>query len=230
MKLRRLNGILSVALFALLGWAMLALPEKPHGLTEPALAQLPNSGVSNPVTAALLNYRAYDTLLEVAVFLLAIVGVWSLREERIDRVDLSERPLVFSLLRLVLPALVVAGGYLLWIGSFAPGGAFQGGALLGGAFVLLLLAGLGGGALKRERWLRFGLVLGLGVFVGVSAGVMLLTGGLLEYPRASAGNWILAIEAAALISIGLTFGGLFLGGRPAAEGEISANPEKPAHD
>jgi multisubunit Na+/H+ antiporter MnhB subunit len=230
MRLRWLNGILCVALLALLGWAVLALPEKPRGLTAPALAELPSSGVSNPVTAALLNYRGHDTLLEVAVFLLALVGVWSLREERIARVDLRERPLVLSLLRLVLPVLVVAGGYLLWIGSFAPGGAFQGGALLGGAFVLLLLAGRGRRALTHERWLRFGLVLGLGVFVGVGVAVMLLTGGLLEYPRASSGNWILAIEAAALISIGLTFGGLFLGGRPAAEGEATPNPEKPAHD
>lgn len=230
MRLRWLNGILSIALLALLGWAALALPERPRGLTESALAQLPNSGVTNPVTAALLNYRAYDTLLEVAVFLLALVGVWSLREEPVTRVDLRDRPLMLSLLRLVLPLLVVAGGYLLWIGSFAPGGAFQGGALLGGAFVLLLLAGLGGGALKRKRWLRLGLVLGLTVFAGIGGGVMLLTGELLEYPRAFAGSWILAIEAAALISIGLTFGGLFLGGRPVAEGDAPPDPERAAHD
>jgi multisubunit Na+/H+ antiporter MnhB subunit len=230
MRLRWLNGIFSVALWTLLGWAVLTLPETPRGLTEPALAELPHSGVSNPVTAALLNYRAHDTLLEVAVFLLALVGVWSLREERIAWVDLRERPLVLSLLRLVLPVLVVAGGYLLWIGSFAPGGAFQGGALLGGAFVLLLLAGLGGGGLRRERGLRFGLGLGLAVFVGVGGGVMLLTGRLLEYPHSSAGNWILAIEAAALLSIGLTFAGLFLGGRPAAADDATPSPEKPPHD
>ncbi|MBE0541859.1 MAG: sodium:proton antiporter [Verrucomicrobia bacterium] len=230
MKLRWLNGSLSVALLALLGWAVLALPPTPRGLTGPALAELPNSGVTNPVTAALLNYRGYDTLLEVAVFLLALVGVWSLREGRLMRVDLNARPLLLSLLRLVLPVLVVAGGYLLWIGAFAPGGAFQGGALLGGAFVLLLLAGLGGNALKHEGWLRLGLALGLAVFAGVGGGVMLLTGGLLEYPRASAGSWILAIEAAALLSIGLTFGGLFLGGRPVAEGDAPPNPERAAHD
>lgn len=230
MRLRRLNGILCVALSALLGWAVLALPGKPRGLTASAIAELPNSGVSNPVTAALLNYRAYDTLLEVAVFLLVLVGVWSLREERIARVDLRERPLVLPLLRFLLPALVVAGGYFLWIGSFAPGGAFQGGALLGGAFVLLLLAGLGGRALRHERRLRFGLMLGLGVFVGAGGGAMLLTGGLLEYPRASAGHWILAIESAALVSIGLTFGGLFLGGRPKAGYDAPPSLEKPAHD
>ena len=230
MRLCWLNNALCLALLALLGWAVLELPETPRGLTEPALARLPDSGVSNPVTAALLNYRAHDTLLEIAVFLVAIVGVWSLREDRVARVDLRERPLVLSLLRLVLPVLVVAGGYLLWIGSFAPGGAFQGGALLGGALVLLLLTGLDGRALKRERWLRVGLTLGLVVFVGVGGGVMLLKGRLLEYPRASAGNWILIIEAAALVSIGLTLGGLFLGGRPAVEDDAPPTSEKPAHD
>lgn len=227
---RWFNGILSLALLALLAWAVLALPTQPRGLTGPALAALPDSGVTNPVTAALLNYRGYDTLLEVAVFLLALAGVWSLREGRWLPVDLSAHPLLLSLLRLVLPVLVVAGGYLLWIGAFAPGGAFQGGALLGGVFVLLLLAGLGRGALRRERGLRLGLALGLAVFAGVGGGVMLLTGGLLEYPRASAGHWILAIEAAALISIGLTFGGLFLGGRPVAHEDAPAAPEESAHD
>ncbi len=227
MTIRWLNGIFCLALLAFLGRALLALPGTPRGLTGPALAALPESGVSNPVTAALLNYRSHDTLLEIAVFLLAIVGVWSLREGRVSHVKLRKRPLVRSLLRIVLPVLLVVGGYLLWIGSFAPGGAFQGGALLGGVFVMLLLAGLGGRALRRERWLRAGLAVGLAVFVAVGGGVMMLTGGLLEYPRESAGSWILAIEAAALVSIGLTFGGLLLGGRPAAESDM---PEKPAHD
>lgn len=229
MSLRWLNGALCLSLLALLGRAALALPAQPRGLTGPALAELPGSGVSNPVTAALLNYRGFDTLLEVAVFLLALVGVWSLREGRLTRVDLNARPLLLSLLRLVLPVLVVAGGYLLWIGAFAPGGAFQGGALVGGAFVLLLLAGLGRRVLTHEHWLRLGLALGLAVFAGVSGGVMLLTGGLLEYPRASAGHWILAIEAAALLSIGLTFGGLFLGGRPVLKGDATAASEGSEH-
>ncbi len=230
MKLRWLTGTLSIALMALLSRALLALPERPRGLTEQALAELPNSGAANPVTAALLNFRGLDTLLEVAVFLLAIAGVWSLREGNLTATNPRQPPFVATLLRLVLPVLVVAGGYLLWIGSFAPGGAFQGGALLGGALVLLFLAGRGGRVIRHERVLRCGLVLGLGVFVGVSIGVMTLTGGLLEYPRASAGNWILAIEAAAFISIGLTFGGLLLGGRPAAVSDAQPDSGKPAHD
>lgn len=230
MKHGWLNWALSVALLAFLGRALLALPQRPRGLTELALAELPNSGVSNPVTAALLNYRGFDTLLEVAVLLLAIAGVWSLREGRLAPADLRARPFVLSLLRIVVPVLLVVGGYLLWIGSFAPGGAFQGGALLGGALVLLLLAGRGRLVIRRERWLRCGLVLGLGVFAGIGGGVMTLTGGLLEYPRESSGTWILAIETAAFVSIGLTFGCLLLGGRPVAEDSARPALEKPDHE
>jgi multisubunit Na+/H+ antiporter MnhB subunit len=165
----------------------------------------------------LLNYRGYDTLLEVGVLLLAIVGVWSLRRGEWPAGDLRDRPLLMSLLRVLLPVLVLAAAYLLWIGAFAPGGAFQGGALLGGAIVLVMLGGLARRFMQRDRLLRFGLALGVLVFAAVCAVTKLLTGGLLQYPAGSGGTWIMVIESAALISIGLTLGLLYLGGRPAAE-------------
>jgi multisubunit Na+/H+ antiporter MnhB subunit len=46
-------------------------------LADLALERVPESGVSNPVTAVLLNFRAYDTLLELAVLMAAILGIWS---------------------------------------------------------------------------------------------------------------------------------------------------------
>ncbi len=207
-------GILSLALLAALSWAVLSLPAKPAGLTEASLAKLPESGVTNPVTAVLLNYRGYDTLLEVGVLLLAIVGVWSLRRGEWPAADLRDRPLLRSLLRVVLPVLVLAAGYLLWIGAFAPGGAFQGGALLGGALVLVMLGGLARRVVNREGLLRAGLVLGVLVFATICALMLRLTGGLLQYPTGTGGTWIMLIESAALISIGLTLGLLYLGGRP----------------
>jgi multisubunit Na+/H+ antiporter MnhB subunit len=207
-------GSLSLALFAALSWAVLSLPATPAGLTATALAKLPESGVTNPVTAVLLNYRAYDTLLEVGVLLLAIVGVWSLRRGEWPAGDLRDRPLLLSLLRVVLPLLVLAAGYLLWIGGFAPGGAFQGGALLSGALVLVMLGGLARGFLMRERLLRAGLVLGVLVFAAAAAFTLWQTEGMLQYPPGSGGMWIMVIESAALISIGLTLGLLYLGGRP----------------
>ncbi len=215
---RRISiGILSLALLAALSWAVISLPAKPTGLTEASLAKLPESGVTNPVTAVLLNYRGYDTLLEVGVLLLAIVGVWSLRRGEWPAADLRDRPLLLSLLRIVLPVLVLAAGYLLWIGAFAPGGAFQGGALLGGALVLMMLGGLARRVVNREGLLRAGLVLGVLVFATVCAITLRLSGGLLQYPPGSGGTWIMVIESAALISIGLTLGLLYLGGRPEEE-------------
>lgn len=219
MSQRVVLGVLSLGLLAALGWAVLSLPAKPTGLTAESLAKLSESGVTNPVTAVLLNYRGYDTLLEVGVLLLALVGVWSLRR---GEWLTGDRPLLLSLLRVLLPVLVVAAGYLLWIGAFAPGGAFQGGALLGGALVLVMLGGLAGRLLPPSRWLRFGVVLGVLVFAAAGLLAKLLTGGLLQYPTGHGGTWILVIESAAMVSIGLTLGLLYLGGRP--EEEVS-NPK-----
>jgi multisubunit Na+/H+ antiporter MnhB subunit len=148
------------------------------------------------------------------VLLLAIVAVWSLRRGEWPAGDLRGRAPLMSLLRVVLPVLVLAAGYLLWIGAFAPGGAFQGGALLGGAIVLAMLGGIARRALTFDRLLRAGLVLGVIVFAAVCAVTMRLTGGLLQFPAGTGGTWIMIIESAALVSIGLTLGLLYLGGRP----------------
>jgi multisubunit Na+/H+ antiporter MnhB subunit len=198
----------------------LGLPEQFAGLVNEADEALDRSGVSNPVTAVLLNYRGYDTLLEVAVLLLAIVAVWSLRVEGVSAFTAPGEPMLAALLRVLLPLLLLASGYVLWIGSFAPGGAFQGGALIGGALVLMLLGGLiGRRVLQRLTLLRAGLWLGLAVFIAVGLGVMVGGGRLLEYPTGQAGTLILIIEAAALISIGLTLGALFFGGQPTLDSQ-----------
>lgn len=223
-------GVLSLALLAGLSWAVLSLPAQPAGLTAESLAKLPESGVTNPVTAVLLNYRGYDTLLEVGVLLLAIAGVWSLRRGEWPTGDLRDRPLLMSLLRVLLPVLVLAAGHLLWIGAFAPGGAFQGGALLGGALVLAMLGGLAGRFRQRDRLLRFGLALGVLVFVAVCAVTKLRTGGLLQYPAGAGGAWIMVIESAALVSIALTLGLLYLGGRPGVESEERSEGSPRHHD
>ncbi|PJF45885.1 MAG: sodium:proton antiporter, partial [Candidatus Thermofonsia Clade 3 bacterium] len=69
---------LTTALVAALATAALTFPANVGRLAPLAIDSLPRSGVLNPVTAVLLNYRGYDTLLEVAVLLLAIVGVWAI--------------------------------------------------------------------------------------------------------------------------------------------------------
>ncbi len=59
------------------------LPDPAPTLAIPAAANIAATGLGNPVTAVLMAYRAIDTLLEVVVLLLALVGVWSLAPDRV---------------------------------------------------------------------------------------------------------------------------------------------------
>jgi len=210
---RLLIALLVSVAAAGLAYVVLSLPLVANGLKGAVAEHLALSGVSHPVTAVLLNFRGYDTLLEMGVLLLALLGVWSLGGIPQQR-EPSPGAVLDMLSRLLVPVLILVAGYLLWVGAHAPGGAFQAGSVLGAAGVLLLLAGWRPGARFVGLPLRTTLVTGLGVFVVVGVTVMLVGGRLLEYPPSLAGALILLIEAAATLSIGITLSALFLGGRP----------------
>jgi len=57
-----------------LGYGVLSLPDQAEGLQKIVAGKMEVSGVSNPVTAVLLNFRGYDTLLEMVVLFLALLG------------------------------------------------------------------------------------------------------------------------------------------------------------
>lgn len=196
-----------------LGYAVLSLPHEAAGLGAEVSAHLEFSGVSNPVTAVLLNFRGYDTMLEMLVLLLAVLGVWSLGGAANGP---SGTPgLVLDMLsRLLAPVMILIAAYLLWAGAHAPGGAFQAGAVLGAAGVLLVL---GGWRLPRRFAafpLRLALAAGPALFLALAVVTLALEGRLLQFPRSWAGLLILLVEAAATLSIGATLAALFLGGRP----------------
>lgn len=204
------------AVAAGLTYAVLSLPPQAPGLSLNVADKLGVSGVSNPVTAVLLNFRGYDTLLEMAVLLLALLGVWSLNRLP-EQYESAPGPVLDMLSRLLVPLLLLVAGYLLWVGSHAPGGAFQAGSVLAAAGVLLLLASWRPAARFLGWPLRFALIIGLAVFVSVAL-IMLLPGGyLLQLPPAIAGALILLIETAATLSIGVTLAALFYGSRPQPE-------------
>ena len=121
-------------------------------MTDQISAQLPNSGVTNPVTAVLLNFRAYDTLLELAVLLAAALGILAMGPARPPY--RTAGPLLKGLIRWLVPLLILTAGYLLWAGAHAPGGAFQAGALLAAAAVMLRLGGHPGAGLPRSSMQR----------------------------------------------------------------------------
>lgn len=192
-----------------LGYAMLELGPARLDLRPAVAAHLADSGVRHPVTAVLLNYRGYDTLLEVAVLLLALFAILAVTPPGPARRPAPADPLLQMLARLAVPLMLVASFYLLWAGAFRPGGAFQAGAVLAAALVLLHLTG------QLPSWptpgalLRGGLAAGLLVFLGVAA-ALLIEGSLLQYPPAWAGRLILLIEFCLTGSLGLILAGLFL--------------------
>jgi len=220
------TAALGAAVWSLVGGSPAAA--KP-GLTDAVVARLPESGVTNPVTAVLLNFRGYDTLLEVAVLLSALLGVWALGAAAPSR-RVPAGPVLLAAVRLLVPVMVVVAGYLLWVGAHAPGGAFQAGAVLAAAAVLLLLAGFRLPPARTASWLRPALAAGVGVFIVVAGAVMVTEGRLLEYPRGAAGQLILLIEAAATVSIGVLLAALFVGGEPGMEDDGARGGARPRRD
>ena len=204
---------LLLALAVGLGYAVLSLPDHAVGLQKIVADKMEVSGVSNPVTAVLLNFRGYDTLLEMMVLLVALLGVWSLGETTLQR-EPSPGLVLDSLSRLLVPVLILVAAYLLWVGADEPGGAFQAGSVLGAAGVLLLLAGWRLRVGLTALPLRLVLVAGPGVFVAMAALLYMVEGQLLEFPPTQAGILILVLETVATLSIGVTLAALFLGSRP----------------
>lgn len=209
--MKRLLVIAAALAFGLvLGAALLELPPAAIDLRPAVTGNLAASGVSHPVTAVLLNYRGYDTLLEIAVLLLALFALLALGLERrpAHRHPPSTLPLVL-LARIASAPMTVVAVYLLWAGAFRPGGAFQAGAVLAAGAVLLHLTGELPGWQQPRAGLRWILSGGFLVFLGVAA-AMLGRGALLEYPPAHAGALILLIEAGLTLSLAAILAGLFL--------------------
>jgi multisubunit Na+/H+ antiporter MnhB subunit len=212
--LRFIFPALTGLLFLLLAWVLLVVPTPDLSPAALVTATMPASGVENPVTAVLLNFRAFDTLLELGVLLLAVIGVWSLGTMPGAKAVLELNPILLTLTWALLPLLILIAAYLVWIGAKEPGGAFQGGAILGAAGVLLLLAGRNLFEICPVGLYRFLLPLGLGVFLLAGLAPLLDSSLFLSYPPEMAGRLILFIEICAAISIGLALAALLAGGRP----------------
>jgi multisubunit Na+/H+ antiporter MnhB subunit len=186
------------------------------------LDALPHTGADNPVTAVLLNLRAYDTLLEIAVLVLAAFGVVSIRPATTAAPDArAAGPVLRSFVGLAVPLIALVAVYMLWIGSKLPGGAFQAGALGSAAGVLLLVSGA-----HPPAWLRRSsavlLLVGIVVFLLAGLAPMPLAGRFLEYRDQEAALLILVIETALTISIAWILIMLFAGGFVGSAVEPSA--------
>jgi len=215
-------ALASAALTGILAWAwfVLPVPDRPG----PELAEaLPRAGVGNPVTAVLLNFRAWDTLLESVVLLAALVGLWMLARDAAwdDRLGLPQhvRPggVMASFGRVLPPVGVLVGAYVVYIGADLPGGAFQGGTVLAAVGLVAALAGLIRPPRISERAWRVALVAGPAVFLAAGLAGAALGAGFLTFPEVVAGGAIFAIEVALAGSIAVTLAFLVIG--PPEEGQ-----------
>ena len=186
-------------------------------LAPAAMANLPPSGLGNPVAGVLFVYRAFDTLLEKVVLLLALLGVWSLTPDRLwggvpgPQVDAQPDGVLAFLAQLLPPLGIVVAVYMTWTGADHPGGAFQGGTVLAAMWILVIIAGLRQAPAIDQRLVRFLVVVGPAIFLGIGLAGFALADGFLSYPAGYAKPLIIVVEVVLTLSIGVTLGLVALG-------------------
>src|SRR5258707_3465639 len=144
--LRILAAALCAVVAAALAAVVLLMPDPGATLAPEAASHLGELGVGNPITAVLIAYRSFDTMLEKVVLILAVIGVWSLAPDRYwggaagpRRIARPEGALAF-LAQLLPPLGIVVAIHLVWVGANAPGGDFPGGAGLAATALIATVA------------------------------------------------------------------------------------------
>jgi multisubunit Na+/H+ antiporter MnhB subunit len=207
-------GLSSALLAALLIHVVVSADGNGGAMAEHVAANLDVAGATHPVTAVLLDFRSLDTLLELVVLFLATLGMFAVRrtQPEIYRVTapVVRDAAVDTLPKLLLPLLVMAAGFLLWLGSFTAGGAFQSGIVLAAAAVLLSLTGRSLDAVPTWVW-HGALVCGIAALVIFGTALRIAGRAWLDYPPDWAGDAVLVLELAAAVTIGTALALLFLG-------------------
>ncbi len=210
LSLRLSAAALAVLAAAALAAVVLSLPEPAPSLAPEAREALAATGLGNPVTAVLIAYRSFDTMLEKIVLLLAVVGVWSVGPDRfwggapapLGRAN-PDGALKF-LDQILIPLGILVGVHIFWVGADEPGGAFQGGAILAAMWMIAMMARVAEPPRVDSRWLRLALVAGPAVFLVAGLAGLALAGDFFAYPAGFAKPIILFIEAFMLLSITAT--------------------------
>ena len=168
------------------------------------------TGSQNIITAVLLDYRLFDTFGEAAVIFTALVGVLAVLSAggRVSRSaarredDGAPGEVTRFIVTRTVPAIVVFGVYTIVAGHDSPGGAFQGGVVLGAALIAFSL----GAGTRRARalvsdgalpWMQGAAML---TFLVFALAGLVIGEGMLRYPLVdtvpAAREWLmLVIEA-----------------------------------
>lgn len=142
-----LFGVAVAGLGALLFWSVAGLPDFghyhwPYGNVLNKVA-VPERHTTNVVGATVFDYRAFDTLGEEFILFTSIVGVSLLLRKGDDEhvpPDAVRSDAIRGLGAIGAVVLFVLGLWVVAFGYVTPGGGFQGGVVLAGAFLLVYLA------------------------------------------------------------------------------------------
>ena len=215
--MRLAAAVLCTLVSAGLAALVLLMLEPAPTLAPRAMANIAATGLSNPVTAVLMAYRAIDTLLETVVLLLSLVGIWSMAPNRFwgglpglgHQAD-RDSALTF-MAQLLVPVGVLVGIHIFWVGSVAPGGEFQGATILAAMLILAMITGVVDAPPVSKRWLRLLLVSGPAVFLAIGFVGFATADAFLAYPQSHAKLLILIIEIPATLSMAATLALLVAG-------------------
>lgn len=172
-----LSGFAVLGLMALLVLGTSGVFPRPD-LPDPEPVAL-SWGARNAVTAIVLGVRLWDTLFEILIYALTVIGVkLGLRFLRWGKEapPLAETPLLRRSADLLLGPVVVFAVYIAVSGHLGPGGGFPAGALLGTGLLLLALAK---GVMRLSAQIHeptleraeYGAIM---VILGLTAGVLIL--------------------------------------------------------
>ena len=207
---RLFAACLCLLVAAALAAVVLLLPDQGPTLAPQSMERLPETGLGNPVTAVLIAFRSFDTMLEKVVLVLAVVGVWSLAADRYwggapgeARAERPEPTLAFFA-QMLAPIGILVGVHVFWVGADEPGGAFQGGAILAAMWMIVMMARLTEAPQASAFWLRLALIAGPAVFLAAGVTGAVVAGGFFAYPPGLAKPLILFIETFMTFTIAVT--------------------------
>jgi multicomponent Na+:H+ antiporter subunit B len=108
---------------------------------------LEESGAKNIITNIILNYRGYDTSGEVTVIftaLMAVLAILNRERKKVSYSDMETSPVersvvVYTIVRILLPFILLFSLYVILFGEAGPGGGFQGGTIIAAAAIIFTL-------------------------------------------------------------------------------------------
>jgi len=151
-------------------------------------------GMPNLVTAVLASYRGYDTFGETVVIFTAglavmlLLGIQDCSRMRPGVSAIGDQVVLRSVVKVLLPLILLFGLYVQFHGDFGAGGGFQAGVIFATAFVLYdLVFGDGSArAVVPPGWLHRLAALGVLIYGGVGVYSLLAGRAFLDYSALAA--------------------------------------------